>query len=220
MFCYINHKLLHKFNFFMIFSKKLIIIYRQIFLYILIVFNLIHAKELQIGAKMPEVNHKLNNINSKKITLGQVKGSKGTLVIFSCNSCPWVIKWEDRYIELASSYLERGIGMIAVNSNVSRFEGNESLIQMKKHAEENNYNFPYAQDPKAKLAYAFGATKTPHIYLFDKNDNLVYRGAIDDNARDPNKVEETYLTDALDLLLAGKPIKKATSKAIGCSIKF
>ena len=110
--------------------------------------------------------------------------------------------------------------MIAVNSNISRFDGDDSLEAMRIHAKEKKYNFPYAQDPKAKLAHAFGATKTPHIYLFDKNDNLVYRGAIDDNARDPNKVEETYLTDALDLLLAGKQIKKTTSKAIGCSIKF
>ena len=91
---------------------------------------------------------------------------------------------------------------------------------MKKHAKEKKYNFPYAQDPKAKLAYAFGATKTPHVYLFNDKDNLVYRGAIDDNAKDANAVEEPFLSNAIDQLLAGRIIKKTTSKAIGCSIKF
>ena len=183
-------------------------------------FNLIFAKELKIGAKMPQINHKLNGINGEKITLNQIKGSKGTLVIFSCNTCPWVIKWEDRYVDLASSYVEKGIGMIAVNSNTSRFKGEDSLNKMKKHANENNYNFPYAQDPKAKLAYAFGATKTPHVYLFDNKETLVYRGAIDDNARDADAVEEPFLSNAIDQLLAGQKIEKSTSKAIGCSIKF
>ena len=204
----------------MIYLEKFKNIIPPLFFYLTIGFNLVFAKELQIGAQMPEINHKLNGINGEKITLGQIKGSKGTLVIFSCNTCPWVIKWEDRYVDLASSYLKRGIGMIAVNSNISRFKGDDSLNKMKKHAKENNYNFPYAQDPKAKLAYAFGATKTPHVYLFDNKEKLVYRGAIDDNARDADNVEEPFLSNAIDQLLAGKKIKKTTSKAIGCSIKF
>ena len=204
----------------MIHLEKFKNIILPLFFYFTIGFNVIFAKELQIGAQMPEINHKLNGINGEKITLGQIKGSKGTLVIFSCNTCPWVIKWEDRYVDLASSYLKKGIGMIAVNSNISRFKGDDSLNKMKKHAKENNYNFPYAQDPKAKLAYAFGATKTPHVYLFDNKEKLVYRGAIDDNARDADNVEEPFLSNAIDQLLAGKKIKKTTSKAIGCSIKF
>ena len=166
-------------------------------------FNLATARELQIGAQMPEINYKLNEITGEKITLGQIKGSKGTLVIFSCNTCPWVIKWEDRYIDIANSYLSKGIGMIAVNSNISRFESVDSLHRMKIHAKENNYNFPYAQDPNAKLAYAF-ATKTPHVYLFDNEEKLVYRGAIDDNARDADNVVESYLSNAIDQLIAGK----------------
>ena len=183
-------------------------------------FTFILAAELEIGASMPGMDYKLEDISGETITLTDAKGNKGTLVIFSCNTCPWVIKWEDRYVDLASSYLKRGIGMIAVNSNISRFKGDDSLNKMKKHAKENNYNFPYAQDPKAKLAYAFGATKTPHVYLFDNKEKLVYRGAIDDNARDADNVEESFLSNAIDQLLAGKKIKKTTSKAIGCSIKF
>ena len=166
------------------------------------------------------MNHNLLNINGNYITLNEIKGENGTLIIFSCNTCPWVIRWEDRYVEIANSYLKKGIGMIAINSNVARFNGDDSLYKMKKHAKEKKYNFPYAQDPKAKLAYAFGATKTPHVYLFNDKDNLVYRGAIDDNAKDADAVEEPFLSNAIDQLLAGRKIKKTTSKAIGCSIKF
>tara|TARA_Y100000591_G_scaffold272549_1_gene248078 strand:- start:1659 stop:2258 length:600 start_codon:yes stop_codon:yes gene_type:complete len=178
------------------------------------------AAELKIGSQMPNTNSLLNDISGNQITLNEIKGKNGTLIIFSCNTCPWVIRWEDRYVEIANSYLKRGIGMIAINSNVARFNGDDSLNKMKKHAKEKKYNFPYAQDPKAKLAYAFGATKTPHVYLFDDKDNLVYRGAIDDNAHDASNVEQPFLSNALDQLLAGREIKKTTSRAIGCSIKF
>ena len=180
----------------------------------------IQAAELGIGSQMPNTDYLLNDISGNQITLNEIKGENGTLVIFSCNTCPWVIRWEDRYVEIANSYLKKGIGMIAINSNVARFNGDDSLYKMKKHAKEKKYNFPYAQDPKAKLAYAFGATKTPHVYLFNDKDNLVYRGAIDDNARDADAVEEPFLSNAIDQLLAGQKIKKTTSKAIGCSIKF
>ncbi len=178
------------------------------------------AAELKIGSQMPNTDYFLNDISGNQITLNEIKGKNGTLIIFSCNTCPWVIRWENRYVEIANSYLKRGIGIIAINSNVARFNGDDSLNKMKKHAKEKKYNFPYAQDPKAKLAYAFGATKTPHVYLFDDKENLVYRGAIDDNARDASNVEEPFLSNALDQLLAGRKIKKTTSKAIGCSIKF
>ena len=186
----------------------------------LIFSSITFGAELKIGYKMPKSDHLLNEISGNQITLNEIKGDNGTLIIFSCNTCPWVIRWEDRYVELAKLYLKKGIGMIAVNSNVARFDGDDSLTKMKEHAQEKEYNFPYAQDPKAKLAYAFGATKTPHVYLFDNKDNLVYRGAIDDNARDASNVDEPFLTNALDQLLSGKKIKKSTSKAIGCSIKF
>ena len=180
----------------------------------------IQAAELGIGSQMPNTDYLLNDISGNQITLDEIKGENGTLIIFSCNTCPWVIRWEDRYVEIANSYSKKGIGMIAINSNVARFNGDDSLYKMKKHAKEKKYNFPYAQDPKAKLAYAFGATKTPHVYLFNDKDNLVYRGAIDDNARDADAVEEPFLSKAIDQLLAGQKIKKTTSKAIGCSIKF
>ena len=192
----------------------------KFFLLTLMFFSIPYANELSIGSSMPNSDYKLKDISGNIVTLDDVKGKAGTLVIFSCNTCPWVLRWEDRYVTLADSYIPKGIGMIAVNSNASRFKGDDSLDEMFKHSKNNNYNFPYAQDPDAKLAKAFGATKTPHIYLFNKESKLVYRGAIDDNARDAKKVEEHFLANAIDQMLDNKIIEKQVSKAIGCSIKF
>lgn len=176
--------------------------------------------ELEIGSAMPLMDHQLANISGNTMTLADAKGDAGTLVVFSCNTCPWVIRWEDRYVSLANTYAPKGIGMIAVNSNAARFGGEDSLEEMLEHAKNNGYNFPYAQDPESELASAFGATKTPHIYLFNGDDKLVYRGAIDDNAKNAKKVDVPFLANAIDALLAGNPINPQTTKALGCSIKF
>ena len=178
------------------------------------------AGELEIGSTMPLKDLELADISGKNITLATAKGDAGTLVVFSCNTCPWVIRWEDRYVSLANTYAQKGIGMIAVNSNAARFGSEDSLEEMLEHAKNNGYNFPYAQDPESELASAFGATKTPHIYLFDGDDKLVYRGAIDDNAKNAKKVDVPFLANAIDALLAGNPINPQTTKALGCSIKF
>jgi peroxiredoxin len=178
------------------------------------------AGELEIGSAMPLMDHQLADISGSTMTLADVKGDAGTLVVFSCNTCPWVIRWEDRYVTLANTYAPKGIGMIAVNSNAARFGSEDSLEEMVEHAKNNGYNFPYAQDPESELASAFGATKTPHIYLFNADDKLVYLGAIDDNAKNAKKVEVPFLANAIDALLAGNPINPQTTKALGCSIKF
>ena len=176
--------------------------------------------ELEIGSAMPLMDHQLADISGNTMTLADAKGDAGTLVVFSCNTCPWVIRWEDRYVTLANTYAPKGIGMIAVNSNAARFGSEDSLEEMVEHAKNNGYNFPYAQDPESELASAFGATKTPHIYLFNADDKLVYLGAIDDNAKNAKKVEVPFLANAIDALLAGNPIRPQTTKALGCSIKF
>ena len=192
----------------------------KLILNILTLMTFISATELEIGSTMPLKDLELADISGKNITLANAKGDAGTLVVFSCNTCPWVIRWEDRYVTLANTYVQKGIGMIAVNSNAARFGGEDSLEEMLEHAKNNEYNFPYAQDPGSELASAFGATKTPHIYLFDDEDKLVYRGAIDDNAKNAKEVDEHFLANAIDALLAGNPIKPQTTKALGCSIKF
>jgi len=180
----------------------------------------IQAKELDLGSKMPLVKSKLMDISGKSISLSEAKGENGLLVIFSCNTCPWVKKWEDRYVELTKKYKPKGVGVIAINSNESNFESSESLDEMRKIAEDKKYNFFYAMDDGSKLAREFGASKTPHVFLFDKNDKLVYRGAVDDNAKKARKVKKPYVADAIDAMLVGNDIKYASTKALGCGIKF
>lgn len=178
------------------------------------------ASELDLNTKMPEQDLTLLNINGEQLSLNDIKGDKGTVVIFSSNTCPWVIRWEDRYVKIANKFADKGISVIAVNSNSARFNGQESLQNMKRHSNEKKYNFPYVQDTNSILARAFGATKTPHVYLFNQNERLVFKGAIDDNAEDSNKVNYPYLIDAITQMLNGEDIKKPISKAMGCSIKF
>ena len=182
--------------------------------------TILSAKELDLGSILPLGDIKMADISGKDVSLNDAKGKNGLLVIFSCNTCPWVIAWEDRYVELADTYKDKGVGIVAINSNETQFENVDSMEEMQDHAQENGYNFYYTVDEKSNLARAFGATRTPHIYLFDKKDKLVYRGAIDDNARKPDKVENTYLADAIDNMLAGSAIDPATTKALGCAIKF
>ena len=117
------------------------------------------SKELDLGSSMPLMNHQLADISGKTLTLSDVKGDQGTLVIFSCNTCPWVIRWEDRYVSIADAYLSKGIGMIAVNSNEGRFNGDDSMDEMIQHARENDYNFPYAQDPGSNSLMHLGRLK-------------------------------------------------------------
>lgn len=182
--------------------------------------SFIFAKELDLGSTLPLGNIKMADISGKDISLNDAKGDNGLLVIFSCNTCPWVIAWEDRYVELAEAYKAKGVGIVAINSNETQFESVDSMAEMQIHAKEKGYNFYYAMDNGSKLAQEFGATRTPHIYLFDNQDKLVYRGAIDDNARKPDKVENSYLADAIDNMLAGTKINPAATKALGCGIKF
>jgi len=182
--------------------------------------TILSAKELDLGSILPLGDIKMSDISGKDVSLNDAKGKNGLLVIFSCNTCPWVIAWEDRYVELADTYKDKGVGIVAINSNETQFENVDSMEEMQAHAKEQGYNFYYTMDNGSKLASEFGATRTPHIYLFDKKDKLVYRGAIDDNARKPDKVENTYLADAIDNMLAGNTIDPTATKALGCAIKF
>lgn len=176
-------------------------------------------EELELGSKAPLTAVKMLDISGSKLSLSDVKGSNGLLVVFSSNTCPWVLAWEDRYLTIAELAKEKGIGMIVINSNEGSRNGEDSYAEMQKHAKEKGYTFPYVVDENHVLADEYGATKTPHIYLIDRNNILVYRGAIDDSARDLTKIENHYLADAITALVAGQKIKTTTSKALGCTIK-
>lgn len=180
----------------------------------------IFIDELEIGAKAPMTNVEVKDVSGEMITLSEVAGDKGLLVIFSCNTCPWVAKWEDRYNPVAGLAEEHGIGTIALNPNTGARDRGDGFEDMQKRAEESGYEFYYALDENSKMAEAFGATRTPHIFLFNSDMELVYRGAIDDNANSAEKVEKPYLKNAIKELGAGKEISTKTSKSLGCTIKW
>ncbi len=175
--------------------------------------------ELKIGQPAPLTSLKMKGIDDQLTSLSDLKGQNGTLVIFSCNTCPFVVGWEDRYNDIHALAENNKIGMVLINSNQAKRSGDDSLDKMKVHATEQSYTMPYVVDQNHKLADAFGARTTPHVFLFDKDMKLVYKGAIDDNMKDKDAVKEEYLNDAIKQLATGKKIKVNESKALGCSIK-
>ncbi|MGI8892859.1 MAG: thioredoxin family protein [Bacteroidia bacterium] len=177
------------------------------------------SSELGIGKKAPKTDYKMKDVTGKELSLNQIKGENGLLVIFSCNTCPWVINWQDRYNELHDVARKHKVGMVAVNSNEGQRSEEDSFDAMANHAKANGYTFSYVQDTNSELADAFGATRTPHVFLFDKNMNLVYRGAIDDNAKDRSAVEKPYLKNAIESMVKGEEIYPSTTKSLGCTIK-
>ena len=190
-----------------------------IFLVSVLFFN-VQAKELSIGNEILGVDYVLKNIDGNDTSLDKLKKSNGILVVFSCNTCPWVIRWQDRYNILSAFSRKNDIGFVAVNSNARLHESVDSMDEMIYHATTNEYGFPYVLDKDAKLAKAFGAMKTPHVYLFNSDNKLVYTGAIDDNAKSAKKVKNNYLMDAIRALGTNKKIKISETKALGCSIKY
>lgn len=178
------------------------------------------AADLSLGAAMPAADLPLTKLDGQPLTLAGAKGEKGTVVVFWCNHCPWVVKWRSRLVEIAGAYGQQGFSFVAVNSNDPAKSKGDSVEKMKEDADKYGYGFPYVVDAGAKVATAFGAKHTPHVFVFDAAQKLVYVGAIDDNAESADKVTKPYLKNALDALAAGKPIEVTQTKSLGCTIKF
>ena len=178
------------------------------------------AWALATGDAAPMKDAKLRNVDGREMTIAEVAGPKGTLVVFTCNHCPFAKAWESRIVELGNDYGKRGIGVIAINSNDPKVAADDGYEQMQVRAKDKGYGFPYTVDSTSDVARAFGATRTPEAFVFDASGKLVYHGAVDDNSEDPAAVQAHYLKDALDALLAGTSPATAETKAMGCSIKF
>ena len=174
---------------------------------------------LTIGQKMPMESTKMFDISEKFMTLNENVKDNGILVVFTSNSCPFVVMWEDRYKLLEEKCLNSGMGMVYINSNQAKRDGDDSFEKMKNHSRKMGYSFPYLIDEKSKLANAFGAKTTPHVFLFNDERKLVYKGAIDDNYKSINDVTEKYLLDALQEVSNQKSVTIDKTKAVGCSIK-
>ena len=176
-------------------------------------------QQLPLGSTLPLGDVQMEDVSGRNLTLNGVKGEKGLLVIFSCNTCPWVVKWEDRYPVVQKMAEANDIGMILLNPNEDYRDKGDGMQDMILYAEKAGYTIPYVLDKNHRVADAFGASRTPHVYLFDSEDKLVYVGAIDDNANSAADVEEFYIKDAIEQLSAGQPITTASTKSIGCTIK-
>jgi len=174
---------------------------------------------ISINEKMPEVDFELKSVNEEWITINSQTSDNGLLVIFTCNTCPFVVMWEDRYKLVEQIAEENNIGLVYINSNYKKRKSDDSFERMQKHAKKMDYQFPYLLDEKSKLANIFGAKTTPHIFLFDNKNTLVFKGAIDDNYKEIKKVEKFYLKDAIKQLVSGSEITVSETKAVGCSIK-
>jgi peroxiredoxin len=147
-------------------------------------------------------------------------GARATLVVFTCNHCPFAKAWETRIVELGNTYAAKGIGVVAVNANDPKVAAEDDFDGMQKRAKDRGMQFPYVVDATSNVARAFGATRTPEAFLFDKDGKLVYHGTIDDNGEDATKVEKSYLKDALEAVASGKDVAVKETKSIGCGIKF
>ena len=173
--------------------------------------------ELEIGKPAPEFS--LPGTDGKTYTFKDIAGEKGTLVVFTCNHCPYAVAYQKRLIDMAAKYKSQGIGAVAISSNDAKAYPDDSFELMKVRADSMKYIFPYLYDESQAVALKYGPKVTPHIFLFDAKGVLAYRGRIDDAAQE-HKVKKRELTDALDAMVGGKTIPTTTTTAFGCSVKW
>lgn len=173
---------------------------------------------LKIGDSAP--GFKLKNIDGSMVSLDDYADAKGFIVIFTCNHCPYAVAYEDRMIELHNKYSLRGYPVIAINPNDPDVQPQDSYEAMQQRARDKGFTFPYLFDDGQKIYPQYGATKTPHVFLLDKTRKVRYIGAIDDNFSDASAVKQHFVEDAIAAIEAGRNPDPATTKAIGCTIKF
>lgn len=180
------------------------------------------AQGYKVGDQVKDFS--LLNIDGKKASLVRDDEKlKGYILIFTCNHCPYSVAYQDRIIDLHTRYANLGFPVLAINSNDAEQYPEDSYDLMVVRAQEKEFKFPYLYDETQEVAKQFGATKTPHVYVLNREGNafvVKYIGAIDDNYESPEKVTANYVAEAVDLLIENKEVKIPFTKAIGCSIKW
>jgi len=165
----------------------------------------------------------LRNVEGKLISLSQFNDAKGFIVVFYCNTCPVVQKYEQRVMDLHKEFSSKGYPVVAINSNDRNVSPGDSFEEMQKVARNQKYDFQYLYDESQEVARKYGATNTPHVYILSKNGNnlkVEYVGAIDNNADDASAADKHYVADAVTKLLKGDQVAIAGTKAVGCGIKW
>jgi peroxiredoxin len=175
----------------------------------------------KVGDKASDFS--LKNIDGKNVSLADYKTAKGFIIIFTTNHCPYAVKYQDRINELNKKYAPQGYPVIAINSDDSVDNPGDSYTNMQTRAKEAGFTFPYLLDASQDIAKAYGANKTPQVFVLQKTaDGFIvkYSGAIDDNTEDATAVKQKYVELAVDALLVGKDVAITSTKAIGCGIKI
>jgi len=175
---------------------------------------------LPLGSTIPSATVKMKNVDGRSVSIRDVAGKRGTLVVFTCNHCPFAKAWEDRVAALANGSRAQGIGVILINANDPSVYPEDAFPEMQARAKKLGLRAPYVVDDTSNVARAFGASVTPEAFLFASNGKLAYHGTIDDNRADPSKVKAHYLGDALTAVAAGRAPKTTETKSLGCGIKF
>lgn len=196
-------------------------------LFILTLFTIVSAFTLKTSSEGYKIgdtatDFKLKNIDGKMVSMANYDEAKGFIVIFTCNHCPFSIAYEDRIIELDKNYKEKGYPVIAINPNNPEISKGDDFISMQKRAKDKGFTFPYLFDAGQKIYPQYGATRTPHVFLLNKEGKelkVAYIGAIDNNYSDAKAVTEKYVEDAINALIEGEKPNPDFTKAIGCSIK-
>jgi thioredoxin-related protein len=177
------------------------------------------ADPLMIGSSMPKADHKMQDISGRNISMQDMKKENGILVMFSCNTCPYVVKNQERTLAISKYALENKVGVIILNSNEALRGDDDSYSAMQGYAKEQGYKWSYVVDKNNEVADAFGANRTPECFLFDKNLKLVYHGAIDDSPSDVSAITRNHLQIAIKEMTAGSEVTVKESRSVGCTIK-
>jgi thiol-disulfide isomerase/thioredoxin len=148
------------------------------------------------------------------------KEKKIVIVMFSCNHCPTVRAYEDRFVELQRDYKDKEVVLVAINPNDDKEYPEDSFKNMKVRSKEKGFNFPYLRDEPQSVARLYGAERTPEVFVFDKKRVLRYHGRIDDNVYEPDKIQQYYLRDAIDAILKGQKVSVQDTEPVGCTVKW
>lgn len=176
------------------------------------------ANRLAIGAQAPDFS--LRGVDSQTSTLETFQGASVLIIMFTCNHCPYVKAYEDRFIQVQTDYAGKGVRLVGINANEDKNYPEDSYEEMVNRSRVKGYNFPYLRDVNQSVARAYGATHTPELFVFDHDRRLRYTGLFDDNWRDPSSVKVQHLRLALEAMLAGRLPDPAETFAIGCTIKW
>lgn len=199
--------------------KKNIIVGCAAILMVTILAAFKYLSVLPIGSDLPKGDLRMKDIRNEDVSMKDAKRKNGLLVMFSCNTCPYVIKNQERTKAICKYALQNNIGVILLNSNEDQRTGDDSFGAMQQYAKDQNYEWYYVVDKNNEIADAFGANRTPENFLFNKDSKLVYHGAIDDNPTEAYNIKRQHLKEAMNDLLAGKDIAVKESRSMGCVIK-